>query len=157
VPGVYALGDVKGGPAFTHISYNDYLVVYKNIIEHQAVTIRDRPVPYCVFMDPEVGRIGLNETEAKAQQLPYKVAKLPMNYVARAIEAGEPKGFMKAIVHTQTNKILGAVVIGAGGGEIMSLLQIAMLGGVTAGQLAENIFAHPTYAESINNLFNTIA
>ncbi|AEW00478.1 dihydrolipoyl dehydrogenase [Niastella koreensis] len=157
VPGIYALGDVKGGPAFTHISYNDYLVVYKNIIEQQNVTINNRPVPYCVFMDPEMGRVGLNETEAKEQQLPYKVAKLPMNYVARATEAGEPKGFMKAIVHAQTDKILGVVVIGAGGGELMSLLQIAMLGGVTASQLAENIFAHPTYAESINNLFNTIA
>ena len=157
VPGIYALGDVKGGPAFTHISYNDYLVVYKNIIEQQHVTINNRPVPYCVFMDPEMGRVGLNETEAREQQLPYKVAKLPMTKVARAIEAGESKGFMKAIVHEQTNKILGVVVIGAGGGEIMSLLQIAMLGGVTASQLAENIFAHPTYAESINNLFNSMA
>lgn len=154
--GIYALGDVKGGPAFTHISYNDYLVIYKNIVESKGVTIKDRPVPYCIFTDPEFARIGLSETEAGEQKLPFKIAKLPMTWIARATEMGEPKGFIKAIVHAHTKNILGAVVIGVGGGEIMSLLQMAMLGGVTADQLSENIFAHPTYAESLNSLFNTI-
>lgn len=155
--GIYALGDVKGGPAFTHISYNDYLIVYKNIVESKGVTIKNRPVPHCIFTDPEFARIGLNETEAFEQKVPFKIAKLPMSYVARATEAGESRGFIKAIVHEHTKKIIGAVVIGVGGGEIMSLLQMAMLGGVTADQLAENIFAHPTYAESMNSLFKSFS
>jgi pyruvate/2-oxoglutarate dehydrogenase complex dihydrolipoamide dehydrogenase (E3) component len=155
--GIYALGDVKGGPAFTHISYNDYLVVYKNIVENKHVTIKDRPVPYCIFTDPEFARIGLNETEALEQNIPFKIAKMPMSWVARATETGEAKGFMKVIVHADTNKILGVAIIGIGGGELMSLLQVAMLGGVTADQLSENIFAHPTYAESMNNLFHAVS
>jgi pyruvate/2-oxoglutarate dehydrogenase complex dihydrolipoamide dehydrogenase (E3) component len=154
-PGIYALGDVKGGPAFTHISYNDYLVVYKNIAEGSNVTIKNRSVPYCIYTDPEFARIGLSETEALEQKLPVKIARLPMSYIARASETGESKGFIKAIVHADTNKILGAAVFGFGGGEIMSLLQVAMLGGVTANQLSENIFAHPTFAESMNSLFNS--
>jgi pyruvate/2-oxoglutarate dehydrogenase complex dihydrolipoamide dehydrogenase (E3) component len=153
--GIYALGDVKGGPAFTHISYNDYLVVYKNIAEGKSVTIKNRPVPYCIFTDPEFARIGLSETEAYELNLPFKTAKLPMSWIARSTETGEHKGFIKAIVHAHTNKILGGVVLGVGGGEIMSLLQIAMLGGITADQLADNIFAHPTYAEAMNSLFNS--
>ena len=152
---IYALGDVKGGAAFTHISYNDYLVVYKNIAEGKDVTIKNRSLPYCIFTDPEFARIGLSETEASEQKLAFKIAKLPMSWIARATETGESKGFIKAIVDEHTRKILGAVVIGVGGGEMMSLLQIAMLGGVTADQLAENIFAHPTYSESLNSLFNT--
>jgi pyruvate/2-oxoglutarate dehydrogenase complex dihydrolipoamide dehydrogenase (E3) component len=152
--GIYALGDVKGGPAFTHISYNDYLVIYKNIVEDKGLTIKDRQVPYCIFTDPEFARVGLSETEATEQKLPFKIAKLPMSSIARATETGEPKGFIKAIVHEYTKKIIGAAVIGIGGGEIMSLLQISMLGGLTADQLSESIFAHPTYAESLNSLFN---
>ncbi|MES1220132.1 MAG: mercuric reductase [Bacteroidota bacterium] len=154
--GIYALGDVKGGPAFTHIAYNDYLVVYKNLVENKNVTIKERPVPYCIFTDPEFARIGLNETEAREKNLPVEIAKVPVTWVARATETGEPRGFIKAIVHAQTKKILGAAVIGAGGGELMAILQIAMLGGVTAEQLAENIFAHPTWAEAINILFQSL-
>jgi dihydrolipoamide dehydrogenase len=151
--GIYALGDVKGGPAFTHISYNDYTIVYRNLFEKQNLNINDRPVPYCMFTDPELGRVGISETEAKKQGLNYKVTKLPMAHVARAIETGDTRGFMKAIVDPKTKKILGAAVIGTEGGEIMSVLQMAMEGGITYDRIRYCVFAHPTYSESLNNLF----
>jgi pyruvate/2-oxoglutarate dehydrogenase complex dihydrolipoamide dehydrogenase (E3) component len=156
VPGIYALGDVKGGPAFTHISYNDYTIVYRNLIKNENLTIKNRPVPYCMFTDPQLGSIGLNETEAKKQQLNFKVAKLPMAYVARAIETGDTRGFMKAIVDADTKQILGATILGAEGGETMTILQMAMMGGITYEQIRYCVFAHPLYAESLNNLFMSL-
>jgi len=154
--GVYALGDVKPGPAFTHIAYNDHLVVLKNLMENANVSIKGRPVPYCMFTDPQLGRIGLSENEARKQGLDILVAKLPMNKVARAVETNETKGFMKAVVDAKTNQVLGATILGYEGGEVMAVLQMAMQGKITAHQLRENIFAHPTLSESINNLFMTI-
>ncbi|OOQ58441.1 dihydrolipoyl dehydrogenase [Mucilaginibacter pedocola] len=153
VPGIYALGDIKGGPAFTHISYHDYTIVYRNLIEKQNLSIKDRVVPYCMFTDPELGRVGITEAEAKAQGLNYKVAKLPMAHVARALETGDTRGFMKAVVDADTKKILGVAVIGVEGGEIMSVLQMAMEGGITYDKIRYGVFAHPTYSESLNNLF----
>ena len=153
VKGIYALGDVKGGPAFTHISYNDYTIVYRNLIEKEKLTIKNRPVPYCMFTDPQLGHIGLSENDAKKQKLNYKVAKLPMEHVARAIETGDTRGFMKAIVDADTKKILGATILGPEGGEIMTILQMAMMGGITYEEIRWNVFAHPLYAESLNNLF----
>jgi len=153
VKGIYALGDVKGGPAFTHISYNDYTIVYRNLVKNEHLTIKDRPVPYCMFTDPQLGRIGLSENEARKQKLNVKIAKLPMEHVARAIEMGDTRGFMKAVVDPVTKKILGAAVLGTEGGEIMSVLQMAMEGGITYDQIRFFIFAHPTYSESLNNLF----
>lgn len=153
VKGIYALGDAKGGPAFTHISYNDYTIVYRNLIEKQNLNITDRPVPYCMFTDPQLGRVGIDETEAQKQGLDYKVAKLPMTRVARAIETGDTRGFMKAIVDVKTKKILGATVLGPEGGEIMTVLQMAMEGGITYDRIRYCVFAHPLYSESLNNLF----
>jgi pyruvate/2-oxoglutarate dehydrogenase complex dihydrolipoamide dehydrogenase (E3) component len=153
VKGIYALGDVKGGPAFTHISYNDYTIVYRNLIEKQNLTINDRSVPYCMFTDPQLGRIGLSETEAKKQGIKYKVVKLPMAHVARAIETGDTRGFMKALVDPDSKKILGAAVLGQEGGEIMTILQMAMMGDITYDRIRYCVFAHPLYAESLNNLF----
>ena len=153
VKGIYALGDVKGGPAFTHISYNDYTIVYRNLIHNEKLTIKNRPVPYCMFTDPQLGHIGLNETTAKKLKLNYKVAKLPMAYVARAIETGDTRGFMKAIVDADTKQILGATILGAEGGETMTILQMAMMGGITYEQIRWFVFAHPLFAESLNNLF----
>jgi len=155
VNGIYALGDVKGGPAFTHISYNDYTIVYRNLILNENLSIKDRPVPYCMFTDPQLGCIGINETEAKKRKLNYKVAKLPMAYVARAIETGDTRGFMKAIVDPDTKQILGATILGPEGGETMTILQMAMAGGITYDQIRYFIFAHPLFAESLNNLFMT--
>jgi pyruvate/2-oxoglutarate dehydrogenase complex dihydrolipoamide dehydrogenase (E3) component len=153
VPGVYALGDVKGGPAFTHISYDDYRIMRANLLHGQHKTITNRPVPYTVFIDPQLGRIGLTEHEARTQELPIRVAKLPMSSVARAVETDETRGFMKAIVHAETQQILGAAVLGIEGGEIMSILEVAMMGQLPYTALRDAIFAHPTLAESLNNLF----
>lgn len=153
VPGIYALGDVNGGPAFTHIAYNDYTIVYRNLIEKENISTKNRLLPYCMFTDPQLGRVGITEEEAKKQGLNVKIAKLPMAHVARAIEVGDTRGFMKAVVDSKTKKILGAAVLGQEGGEIMSVLQMAIEGGITYDTLRYFVFAHPTYSESINNLF----
>jgi pyruvate/2-oxoglutarate dehydrogenase complex dihydrolipoamide dehydrogenase (E3) component len=155
VPGIYALGDIKGGPAFTHISYDDFRIIRTNLIEKGNATIRDRLVPYTVFIDPQLGRIGLSESEARAQGRNIRVAKMPMNYVARALEVDEARGFMKAIVDADTSQILGCAILGIEGGEIMSALEIAMMGKVPYTILRDAVFAHPTLAESLNNLFSS--
>src|SRR5215469_6885199 len=155
VPGIYALGDVKGGPAFTHISYDDFRILRTNLLGKGNASLHDRLVPYTVFIDPQLGRIGLSETEAQAQGRTIKVAKMPMNYVARALEMDESRGFMKAVVDADTNQILGAAVLGIEGGEIMAILEVAMLGKVPYTVLRDAVFAHPTLAESLNNLFST--
>lgn len=156
VKGIYALGDVKGGPAFTHISYNDYTIVYRNLIEKTNYSIKNRPIPYCMFTDPQLGRIGISENEAKEKGLNYKVAILPMSQVARGIETGETLGMMKAVVDADTRKILGAAILASEGGEIMSVLEMAIEGNITYDQVRNCVFAHPTYAESLNNLFMRI-
>ncbi len=156
VKNVYALGDVKGGPAFTHISYNDYVVVLNNILEGRKVSIKGRMVPYCMFTDPQLGRIGITEHEAEEQGINYLVAKIPMKNVARAIETAETRGFMKAVVDKESKQILGATIIGAQGGELMTVLQMAMMGKITYEEIRYAIFAHPLYAESLNNLFMSI-
>ncbi len=153
VKGIYALGDIKGGPAFTHIAYNDYTIVYRNLVEKANLSIKDRLVPYCMFTDPPLGRVGISEADAKKKGLNYKVARLPMEHVARALEVGDTRGFMKAVVDVDTKKILGAAILGQEGGEIMSVLQMAMMGGITYEEIRYMVFAHPTYSESLNNLF----
>jgi pyruvate/2-oxoglutarate dehydrogenase complex dihydrolipoamide dehydrogenase (E3) component len=153
IPGIYALGDIKGDPAFTHISYDDFRILRTNLIEKGRATIENRMVPYTLFIDPQLGRIGMTESEARAQNRKYRVAKMPMNYVARALEVDETRGFMKAIVDSDSDQILGAAVLGIEGGEIMAMLQLAMMGRLPFTALREGIFAHPTLAESLNNLF----
>src|SRR5207302_6521957 len=155
VPGIYALRDIKGGPAFTHISYDDFRIIRTNLLENGNATIRDRLVPYTVFIDPQLGRVGLSETEARSKGRNIKVAKMPMNYVARALEVDESRGFMKAIVDADTSQILGAAVLGIEGGDIMAMLEIAMMGKLPYTVLRDGIFAHPTLAESLNNLFSS--
>ncbi len=152
-PGVWALGDVKGGPAFTHISYDDFRVVRANLLESGGATTSGRLVPYTVFIDPQLGRVGIGEDEARATGRNIRVGVLPMTHVARAIEAGETRGFMKAVVDADTGKILGCAVLGMEGGEIMAMFQIAMMGDLPYTALKEGIFAHPTLAEALNNLF----
>jgi pyruvate/2-oxoglutarate dehydrogenase complex dihydrolipoamide dehydrogenase (E3) component len=156
VPGVYALGDVKGGPAFTHISYDDFRIIRTNLLEGGNATIKDRLLPYVCFIDPQLGRVGLNETDARAQSRNIKVAKMPMNYVARALEMDESRGFMKAIVDADSGQILGATVLGIEGGELMAALQMAIMGKLHYTVLRDAIFAHPTLAESLNNLFASL-
>jgi pyruvate/2-oxoglutarate dehydrogenase complex dihydrolipoamide dehydrogenase (E3) component len=156
VPGIYALGDVKGGPAFTHISYDDFRIIRTNLLENGKASTRERLVPYTVFIDPQLGRVGMSETEARAHGHNIKVAKMPMNYVARALEVDESRGFMKAVVDAGTGQILGCAVLGIEGGEIMAVLQMAMMGKVPYTVLRDAVFAHPTLAESLNNLFSTL-
>jgi pyruvate/2-oxoglutarate dehydrogenase complex dihydrolipoamide dehydrogenase (E3) component len=153
VPGVYALGDVTGGPAFTHISYDDFRILRANLLEGGAASAAGRPEPYTVFIDPQLGRVGLTEKEALAQGLNHQVAKIPMTWVARALETDETRGLMKAIVDAETKQILGAAILGIEGGEVMTVLQMAMMGGVPYTTIRDGVFAHPTLAESLNNLF----
>jgi pyruvate/2-oxoglutarate dehydrogenase complex dihydrolipoamide dehydrogenase (E3) component len=156
VPGIYALGDIKGGPAFTHISYDDFRIIRTSLLEKGNASIHGRLVPYTVFIDPQLGRIGLSETDARAQGRDIKVAKMPMNYVARALEVDESRGFMKAVVDAGTGQILGAAILGIEGGEIMAMLEVAMMGKVPYTVLRDAVFAHPTLAESLNNLFTAL-
>jgi len=153
VPGVFALGDIKGGPAFTHISYDDFRIIRTNVIEKGNTSIAGRLLPYTLFIDPQLGRVGMSEQEARAAGRKIRVAKLPMNYVARALELDESRGFMKAIVDSDSEQILGAAVLGIEGGEVMSQIQLAMLGKLPYTTLKDGVFAHPTLAESLNNLF----
>jgi pyruvate/2-oxoglutarate dehydrogenase complex dihydrolipoamide dehydrogenase (E3) component len=151
--GVYVVGDVKGGPAFTHISYDDFRVHRTNLLEGGSRSIEGRMVPYTLFTDPELGRVGMTEAEARKAGKKIRVVKLPMSSVARAVESAEPRGFMKAVVDEETDLILGAAVLGGDGGEMMAQIQIAMMGGLTAAVLRDGIWAHPTRAEALNNLF----
>ena len=153
VPGIYAMGDVNGGPAFTHISYDDYRLLRANLLNGASSTTTGRFVPYTVFIDPQLGRVGLSEQEARARGLTIRVAKMPMTWVARALEMDETRGLMKAIVDADTDQILGCAILGIEGGEIMSMVQIAMMGNVPYTALRDAIFAHPTLAEALNNLF----
>lgn len=156
VPGIFAVGDVKGGPAFTHISYDDFRILRENWLNGGTATTDGRPVPNCMFIDPQLATVGLNETEARKRGLAYRVAKLPMTGVARALEMSETRGFMKALVDSDSGQILGCTILGVEGGEIMSMLQIAMMGKLPYTAIKEGIFAHPTLAESLNNLFMTL-
>jgi pyruvate/2-oxoglutarate dehydrogenase complex dihydrolipoamide dehydrogenase (E3) component len=153
VPGIYALGDVKGGPAFTHIAYDDYRIVRNNLLRGGQSTTAGRLVPYTVYIDPQLGRVGLTEQEARAQGRRLHVAKIPMSHVARAVETGETRGFIKAVVDAQTKQILGGAVLSIEGGEIMSMLEIAMMGKLPYTALEDGIFAHPSVAEGLNTLF----
>ncbi|MGD2105191.1 MAG: mercuric reductase, partial [Anaerolineae bacterium] len=155
VPGIYALGDVTGGPAFTHIAYDDFRIIRSNLLEHgegatqPPATTRGRLVPYTVFIDPQLGGIGLTERQARRQGKAVRVAKMPMSHVARALETDEPRGLMKAVVDGDSDQILGAAILGAEGGEVMSALQVAMMGGLPYTALRDAVLAHPTLAESL--------
>ena len=150
------MGDIKGGPAFTHISYDDFRIIRANLIEKKTASTKNRQVPYTLFIDPQLGRVGLTEAQARAQGRNIRVAKMPMTRVARALEVDETRGFMKAIVDAETNQILGAAILGIEGGEIMSALEIAMMGKLPYTALRDGTFAHPTLAESLNNLFTAM-
>ncbi|MHB8621449.1 MAG: FAD-dependent oxidoreductase, partial [Chloroflexota bacterium] len=156
VEGIYALGDVKGGPAFTHISYDDFRVLRGNLLEGKQATTADRPVPYTVYIDPELGRVGLTEQRAREQGMNVRVASMPMSHVARALEMDEPRGLMKAVVEADSGRLLGCAILGVFGGEMMSLFEVAMMGKLPYTALREGIFAHPTLAEAFNNLFGQL-
>ena len=156
VPGIFATGDVNGGPAFTHISYDDFRILKRNLLEGGNASTTGRPLPYVVFIDPQLGRIGLTEKAAKEIGHEYLVAKMPVGWVARAIETDETGGLMKVIVDTETGRILGAAVLCVEGGELMALLQVAMMGDLHYTVLRDAIFSHPTFSEAMNTLFGMI-
>ncbi|KQT22041.1 mercuric reductase [Chryseobacterium sp. Leaf404] len=156
VGGVYALGDIKGGPQFTHIAYNDYVIVSDNILNDKNVSTKDRIIPYTVFTDPQVGRVGLSEKEAKDKKLNFSVVKIAGKRITRGLESAETQGLWKALVDKDSGLILGAAIIGTEGGEIASIIQMAMKGKIPAKDVATFIFSHPTYSESLNTLFDEL-
>ncbi|MBW3634299.1 MAG: mercuric reductase [Chloroflexi bacterium] len=156
VPGIYAIGNVTGGPAFTHISYDDFRVLRTNLIDGGDAKTTGRLVPYTVFTHPQLGRVGLSESEARKQGRAVRIATMPMSDVARAIEVGETRGFLKAVVDAENDQILGFAVLGLEGGEMMAAVQIAMMAKLPYTALRDGIFAHPTLAESLNTLFASL-
>lgn len=156
VPGVYALGDVKGGPAFTHISYNDHQIVFANLVDGENRTTTGRPVPYCVFTDPQLGRVGMTEAEARAAGRPLKIGTIPMSYVARALERDETAGMMKVIVDAESDRILGAAILSSEGGELIQILGFLMLAGAPYTLLKGAVYIHPTLAEGFYALMEAV-
>ena len=156
VPGVYALGDVRGRLAFTHIAYDDFRIIRANLLEGGDATTEDRILTYTVFIDPQLGRAGLTETMAREQGYDVRVAKMPMTHVARALEVDQARGVMKAVVDAETDRILGAAILGLEGGEVASVLLVAMMGELPYSALRDGVLAHPTLAEALNNLFATL-
>ncbi len=156
VPGIWALGDVKGGPAFTHISYDDYQIVYGNLFEGRNLSIENRLVPYSVFTDPQLGRVGMTEKEARATGRKLKIGKIPMSWVARAIERDETAGLMKLIVDAESDRILGAAILATEGGELIQTLGAVMLTGAPYTILKGAIYIHPTLAEGFFSLMDDV-
>ena len=154
-PGVWAIGDCAGSPHFTHISFDDFRIVRDNIAGKDRVTT-GRQVPFCMFTDPEFARIGLSETEAKAQGIAYRLAKIPMVAVLRTRTLSETRGFMKALVDTKSDRILGFTVFGVEAGEIMGAVQIAMLAGLPYTALRDAVLTHPTMLEGMISLFSAV-
>lgn len=154
--GVYAVGDVNGGPAFTHVSYDDFRILKQTLIDGGAGTRTGRLVPYVMYTDPQLGRVGMSESDAIRSGRDVRVARMPMASIARALETDESRGLIKVIVDPSTDEILGVTVLGLEGGEMMAALQIAMLGRVRYPMLRDAVWAHPSLAEGFNNLFGTL-
>ncbi|HEY3202093.1 MAG TPA: mercuric reductase [Thermoanaerobaculia bacterium] len=155
-PGVWALGDVKGGPAFTHISYNDFQILYGNLVEGKNVSIENRVVPYCVFTDPQLGGVGMTEKEARAKGLRLKIGRVPMSRVARAIERDETAGLMKIVVNAEDDSVLGASILATEGGELVQILSTLMRAGLPYTLLKGAVYIHPTLAEGFFALMEDV-
>ncbi|MBV8830915.1 MAG: FAD-dependent oxidoreductase [Acidobacteriaceae bacterium] len=155
-PGVWAIGEVAGSPQFTHVSADDFRVVHDSITGGKRVTT-GRVIPFCIFTDPELARVGLNEKEAKAQGVAYRLFKVPMEAVMRATTLSETRGFLKALVQIDGDRILGFTGFGVGAGEILSSVQIAMTAGLPYTALSDAILTHPTLVEGLIPLFSSAA
>ena len=156
VPGIWALGDVKGGPAFTHIAYNDFQIVYANLVEGKNLSADDRIVPYCMFTDPQLGGVGMTEKEARARGYKLKIGRAPMTGVARAIERDETAGLMKIVVDAATDRILGAAILATEGGELVQILGSLMLAGLPYTLLKGAVYIHPTLTEGFFALMEDV-
>lgn len=153
-PGVWAIGEAAGSPKFTHISVDDFRVVHANLTGGNRVTT-GRQVPYCLFTDPELARIGLIETEAEAQGIAYRLFKVLMETNLRARTLSETRGFVKAFVESDRDRILGFTAFGVGAGEILATVQIAMIAGLPYTALRDAVLTHPTLAEGLIPLFSS--
>jgi pyruvate/2-oxoglutarate dehydrogenase complex dihydrolipoamide dehydrogenase (E3) component len=153
-PGVWAIGEVAGSPQFTHISSDDFRVVHSNLTGGNRVTT-GRRVPFCLFTDPELAHIGLREKDAKAQGIPYRLFKIPMEQVLRARTLSETRGFLKALVEINGDRILGFTAFAVEGGETMSSVQVAMIGGLPYTAFRDAVLTHPTLAEGLGALFGS--
>ena len=151
-PAVWAMGECAGSLQFTHVAFDDFRVVRDNLAGGKRTT-RDRVIPYCVFIDPELGRVGLSETEAKQKGVAVRVVTLPMTSVLRARTLGETRGFMKVLLDMDSDRILGFTMLGPGAGEVIAVVQTAMLAGLPYTALRDAIFTHPTMSEGLNVLF----
>lgn len=156
VPGVWALGDCKGGPSFTHISYNDFQIVYGNLVEGKSLSTETRPVPYCVFTDPQLGGVGMTEKKARAQGYKLKIGRCRMSAVARAIERDETAGLMKIVVDASNDLILGASILASEGGELVQILGAVMLANQPYTLLKGAVYIHPTLAEGLFALMEDV-
>lgn len=155
-PAVYAIGDCNGGPQFTHASWDDYRIILANVLHGAGRTTAGRLMPYTLFTDPELGRVGLTEEQALARGYDVAVARLPAAAIPRGNTVGETRGLLKAVVDRATGQILGCSLFCHSAGEVMSVVQMAMLGGVRYQQVRDAVFTHPTMAESLNLLFSTV-
>jgi pyruvate/2-oxoglutarate dehydrogenase complex dihydrolipoamide dehydrogenase (E3) component len=156
VKGVWAIGDVKGGPAFTHISYDDHLIVYDNLVNGGARSTDGRLVPYALFTDPELGRVGLTEKEARAAGYKLKVGSVPLAHVARAIERSETAGLMKVVINAEDDRLLGAAILGSEGGELVQTLMVLMMADAPWTLLAKAVYIHPTLTEGFFTLMDNV-
>jgi pyruvate/2-oxoglutarate dehydrogenase complex dihydrolipoamide dehydrogenase (E3) component len=154
--GVYAIGDCNGGPLFTHVSWDDYRILKDNVLNGANRGTRERLIPYALFIDPELGRVGLTERDALKAGYDIKVASLPANKIPRANTSGESKGLLKAVIDAETDQILGCSLFCHSAGEVMAVVQMAMLGKLPYTTVRDTIFTHPTMAESLNLLFATV-
>jgi pyruvate/2-oxoglutarate dehydrogenase complex dihydrolipoamide dehydrogenase (E3) component len=154
-PGVWAVGDCAGSPHFTHIAFDDYRIVRDNLAGGHRVTT-GRQVPFCMFTDPEFARIGLSETEANERGIAYRLAKIPMAAVLRTRTLSETRGFLKALIDTESDRILGFTALGVEAGEIIATVQVAMFAGLSYTVLRDAIFTHPTMLEGLIPLFSAV-
>jgi pyruvate/2-oxoglutarate dehydrogenase complex dihydrolipoamide dehydrogenase (E3) component len=149
------MGDCAGSPQFTHVAYDDFRIVRANLNGGERTT-SNRLVPYCMFTDPELGRVGLNESEAQRTGIAYRVAKIPLASVLRTRTLSETNGFFKALVAADSDRILGFTALGVDAGEIIAVVQTAMLTGAPYTTLRDAIFTHPTMAEGLTVLFANV-
>ncbi|SFQ58901.1 mercuric reductase [Hymenobacter arizonensis] len=155
VKGVYALGDIHPGPQFTHLAYDDYRIVRDALLHGRKRSARERPLPYVVFTDPPMARIGLSEGQAQEDKIPYRMATMPIRTIGRAQHTSKTLGFWKVLVG-KDDRLLGATLLGPEAGEIMAVIQVAMAGRLKYQQLQDMIFAHPIWAEGLNNVFRDL-
>jgi pyruvate/2-oxoglutarate dehydrogenase complex dihydrolipoamide dehydrogenase (E3) component len=156
VPGIWVIGDVKGGPAFTHVSYDDHLVIYDNLVDGKDRSVDGRVLPYTLYTDPELGRVGLTEKEARTAGYRLKVGSIPMAWVARAIERSETRGMMKVVVNAEDDRILGAAILGPEGGELVQTLMTLMLANQPWTLFEKRMFIHPTLTEGFFTLMDSV-